>query len=260
MRDILNDPEEAATPDPMRTAQQAMRTPLPKRFYKDVDVSESEAGWQVLLDGRPLRTPGRAVIVLPTRTAAEMVAREYAAQQEVIDPRLMPATRLVNTAIDGVATDPQAVLEDILRFAGTDLLCYRADAPERLIARQAELWDPVLDWARSELGARFFLSEGIVHVTQPRETISALGMYLRTRATPLRLAALHVMTSLTGSALLAIAVDAGELKVDEAWEVAHVDEDWNIAQWGEDIEAAQRRRIRGEEMRAAAELIAAIGE
>ena len=102
MRDILNDPEGGPASDPMRTAQQAMRTPLPKRFYKDVDVSESEGGWQVLLDGRPLRTPGRAVVALPTRAAAELVAREYAAQQEFVDPRLMPVTRLVNTAIDGV--------------------------------------------------------------------------------------------------------------------------------------------------------------
>ena len=116
----------------------------------------------------------------------------------------MPVTRLVNTAIDGVATDPQAVLEDILRFSSSDLVCYRADGPEALVARQAEAWDPILDWVRSALGARFFLAEGVMHVEQPREAIGAVGIHLRQRDDVLRLAALHVITAITGSALLAL--------------------------------------------------------
>ena len=136
-----------------------------------------------------------------------MVAGEFAAQGENIDPVAMPVT-VWSTRRSTVSQDPQAVLEDILRFSSTDLLCYRADAPEKLIARQAEAWDPVIDWARATLGARFVLAEGVMHVEQPREAIGAIGVHLKMRDEPLRLAALHLMTSLTGSALLALAVDA----------------------------------------------------
>jgi chaperone required for assembly of F1-ATPase len=170
----------------------------------------------------------------------------------------MPATRLVNTAIDGVAADTQAVIEDILRYASSDLLCYRADGPEALVARQAEAWDPVIDWARAHLGARFILAEGIVHVTQPREAIGAIGIHLARRDEPLRLAALHLMTTLTGSALLALAVEEGELSAESAWAAAHVDETWNAEQWGEDSEAAARNRARWYDFSAAVRILATI--
>ena len=186
------------------------------------------------------------------------MADEFAAQVETIDPVSMPVTRLVNTAIDGVATDPQAVLEDILRFASSDLLCYRADGPQGLVIRQNEHWDPVIDWARATLGARFNLAEGVIHVEQPRETIAVLGAHLARRAEPLRLAAMHLMTSLTGSALLAIAVEAGELDSEAAWNAGHVDEDWQIEHWGQDAEAVARRSARKRDMMAAAGLIEAL--
>src|SRR4029077_13662217 len=146
-------------------------------------------------------------------------------------PVSMPVTRLVNTAIDGVAQDPQAVLEDILRFSSSDLLCYRAGGPERLVERQAQAWDPVIDWAWSSLGARFVLAEGVIHVDQPREAIAAIGIHLKMRDDPLGLSAIHLMTSLTGSALLALGVEAGELDPEAAWAAAHVDEDWNVEHW-----------------------------
>ena len=148
MRDILNDLEAGrllSDPDPVRRAQIQMRTPMPKRFYKDVTVAAGEGGFVVQLDGKSVKTPGKALLVLPTERAAKLVADEFAAQGETIDLASMPAYRLVNTAIDGVASDPQAVLEDILRFASSDLLCYRADAPQGLVERQNEHWDPVLD-------------------------------------------------------------------------------------------------------------------
>jgi chaperone required for assembly of F1-ATPase len=167
----------------------------------------------------------------------------------------MPAYRLVNTAIDGVASDPQAVLEDILRFSSSDLLCYRADGPETLVSRQNEAWDPVIDWARATLGARFLLAEGVIHVEQPREAIAAIGIHLSQRAEPLRLAALHVMTSLTGSAMLALAVDFGKLDAETAWNAAHVDEDFQAEHWGQDTEALARRANRKLDMMAAANLI-----
>ncbi|RWC81095.1 MAG: ATPase [Mesorhizobium sp.] len=261
MRDILNDLEAGkylSDPDPVRRAQIQMKTPLPKRFYKEVSIVPVEAGFAVQLDGRPVRTPGKALLALPTEAAAALVAGEFAEQGETINPVTMPVMRLVNTAIDGVASDPQAVLEDILRFASSDLLCYRADAPQGLVERQNEQWDPVIDWARASLGVRFNLAEGIIHVEQPRETIAVLGSHLAQRAQPLRLAAIHVMTSLTGSALLALAVDFGELDGEEAWAAGHVDEDWQIAQWGQDAEAVARRTARKRDMMAAVSLLEAL--
>ncbi len=261
MRDILNDLESdrfLSDPDPVRRAQNQMRKALPKRFYANVEVAEHDSGYRVLLDGRPVRTPASGEVTLPTQAAADLVALEYNCQGEHIDPMTMPITRLVNTAIDGVASDPQAVAEDILRFASSDLLCYRASTPERLVELEAEAWDPILDWAESELGVRFVLGEGVMHVEQPRATIAAVGAHLRPRREPLRLAALHVMTSLTGSALLALAVEAGAIDVEKAWQAAHVDEDWNISQWGEDAEAAERRSVRRRDMMGAAELLRAL--
>lgn len=258
MRDLLNDLEAGklvSDPDPMRRAQNQMRQALPKRFYKEAEAVETPEGFAVQLDGRPVRTPGRALLALPSAAAAALVAAEFAAQDETIDPVTMPVLRIVNTAIDGVAPDMQAVLEDVMRFSASDLLCYRADAPEALVARQGEAWDPVLDWARSALGARFFLAEGVMHVEQPRESVAAVGLWLRQRQEPFRLSAIHVMTTLTGSALLALAVEAEALTPEEAWTAAHVDEDWNAEQWGEDAEAAARRVVRRKEFDAAVALV-----
>lgn len=259
MRELLNDLDAGREAvDPMRSARDAMRAPLPKRFYKDAGVEAQEGGHSVRLDGKQALTPGRRPVILPTGAAASLVAGEFAAQVETIDPMTMPATRLVNTAIDGVADDPQAVLEDVLRYASSDLLCYRADTPQELIDRQAKAWDPVLDWAQSALGARFILAEGVMPVEQPRESIAILGAYLAQRRDPFRIAALHVLTSLMGSALLALALEAGDLDAESAWSAAHIDEDWNIDQWGEDAEAAAKRALRRSEMMAAAALIAAL--
>ncbi len=261
MRDILNDLEAGkylSDPDPMRRAQNQMKTPLPKRFYAAASVAQEENGFVVHLDGKPVRTPGKALLALPTERAAALVAAEFEAQKETIDPVTMPVLRLVNTALDGVAQDPQAVLEDILRFASSDMLCYRADAPQGLVDRQNEHWDPVIDWARASLGARFNLAEGVIHVDQPREAIAALGVHLAQRAEPLRLAALHVMTTLTGSALLALAVDFGQLDAETAWLAAHVDEDWQIEHWGQDAEAVARRAHRKRDMMGAVAVLETI--
>ena len=261
MRDILTDLEAGvgpSDPDPVRRAQRQMRTPLPKRFYEAAGVVADGGSFAVQLDGKPVRTPGRALLALPTAAAAQLVADEFAAQGETIDPVTMPVLRLANTAIDGVAADPQAVLEDVLRFSSSDLVCYRAGEPEGLVARQAEAWDPVIDWARASLGARLYLAEGVMHVEQPREAIAAIGVHLKLREEPFRLAALHLITSLTGSALLALAVEMEAIDAEAAWSAAHVDEDWNIEQWGEDAEAAQRRAARKRDFDAAVALVEAL--
>jgi chaperone required for assembly of F1-ATPase len=260
MRDILNDLEGGpfhSDEDPVKRAQRLTKPVMPKRFYKAAAVAESADGWVIELDGKAIRTPGQRVIALPSQSAAMLVADEFSAQKDVVNLATMPAYRLVNTAVDGVSSDPQAVIEDIMRFASSDLVFYRADTPEKLAARQAEAWDPVLDWARATLGARFFLSEGVMHVEQPRESIAVVGLHLKQDADPFRLASLHVMTSIAGSALIALALEAGELSFDEAWNAAHVDEDWNIDQWGEDEEAQVRRAFRRRDMEAAFALLRA---
>lgn len=262
MCDILSDLDTPFVSDenPIKRAQNQMRRPLPKRFYTAVSTRRDEASglYAVELDGKPVRTPGRALLALPTEAAAKLVADEFDAQVKEINPFDMPVLRIANTAIDGVSTDTQAVLEDILRYSSSDLVCYRAGGPEGLVERQNEAWDGILDWARASLGARFVLAEGVMHVDQPREAIGAVGIHLKMRDEPFRLSALHVMTSLTGSALIALAVDAGELSPEEGWAAAHVDEDWNIAQWGQDSDAAKLRAVKKRDMLAAAALLEAL--
>ncbi len=261
MRDILSDLETGPSdPDPVRRAQNQMRQPLPKRFYSKATAGAVDGGYGVLLDGKAARTPGRAVLAIPALRLAALVAAEFAAQAERVDPRTMPLTRLANTVVDGVASEPGAVMEEVLRYASSDLVCYRADSPEGLVQKQADAWDPVLDWARSAIGARFVLSEGIMHVAQPRESIALVRAHLERRMEPFRLASLHVMTTLTGSALLALAVEDRALTAREAWSAAHVDEDWNVALWGEDAEAAARRATRWRDMEAAATALDALDD
>jgi chaperone required for assembly of F1-ATPase len=261
MRDLLDELEQGkwlSDADPVKRARNQMKTPMPKRFYREVTVALVEDGYAIHLDGKPVRTPAKAAIVLPSQASAQLVADEFAAQGEFIDLPSMPVLRLVNTAIDGVASEADAVAEDILRFSSSDLLCYRANAPQELVERQSQAWDPVLDWARDALGARLTLAEGVMHVEQPRVAITAISLHLLRKKEPLRLAAIHLMTSLTGSALLALAVEEGALDAEEAWAAAHVDEDWNIAQWGEDAEASARRAARKRDMMAAVALLKAI--
>ncbi len=259
MRDLLNDLSEGLShPDPIRRAQIQMKKPLPKRFYKEASVGEREGGFAIELDGKPVKTPARQPLVVPTEALATLIAGEWQRQAEVIDPAKMPATRLVNTALDGIAADPQAVFEDILRFSSSDMLCYRAEGPERLVERQSESWDPVIDWAAQELGARFILAEGVMHQEQPREAIAAFAVTVRKYDTPIELACLHTITSLTGSAILALAFAEGHLPLTDIWSLAHLDEDWTIEHWGSDAEAEQRRADRFVEYQAATDVFSAL--
>ncbi len=251
MREIFEIPDGVSHPDPTRRAQIQMRRPLPRRFYSDVSVSQGEDGFAILLDGRPVRTPAKKPLVAPTMALADLMRTEWAVQGEEINPATMPVTKLVNTAIDGVAADPQAVFEDILRFSSSDFLCYRAEAPEELVARQADRWDPIIDWAARDLGARFVLIEGIMPQEQPREAIAAFAVTLRKYDTPIELACLHTVTTLTGSAVLALAFAEGRLAADDAWTLAHLDEDWTDEHWGTDAEAQVRRIQRHGEFAAA---------
>lgn len=237
-------------------AQRIDRPALPKRFYKDVATRQQEGGgFAVALDGRPLRTPAKQPLALPSSELAEAVADEWRAQGVEIDPASMPLTKIVNSALDGVTGREAEVAADIVAYAGSDLVCYRADAPAELVARQAAAWDPVIAWARDSLGARFVLAEGVMPVAQPPEALEAVASALEGKSA-LWLGALHVMTTLTGSGLIALGHVRGALPAEAAWAAAHVDDDYQIEQWGEDAEAAVRRALRRAEFMAASRLAA----
>ena len=253
MRDILEELFPIEPIDPRTSARQGLRTQLRNRFYERATAGEGD-GFAVLLDGRPVRTPSGNPLAAPVRALGEAMAAEWNAQGESIDPATMPMTRLANTIIDGVALSATPVADEIAQYLGTDLLCYRAGTPDGLVRAQAKHWDPILDWARTALGARFILSEGIVYLAQPESAIAAARA--RIPSDPWRLGAVHVITTLTGSALIALAVCEGQLSVEEAWAAANVDEDWNMAQWGSDDEALLRRAVRFADLKAAADVLA----
>jgi chaperone required for assembly of F1-ATPase len=186
---------------------------------------------------------------------AQALAAEWEAQRDVIDPAKMPLTRLANTIIDGVVEAPSAVAADVERYLACDLVFYRAPGPAGLVMRQAKAWDPVLAWVRETLGADFILAQGIAFVAQPAQSLAAAGSAIPTD--PWRLGAVHAVTTLTGSALLAIALARGGLSVDAAWAAAHVDEDWNMELWGRDQLALEHRAARLAEMQAAATVLEA---
>ena len=228
---------------------------LVRRGYQDVTVAASpDQAFRVLLDGKPVRTPAKKVLDLPTRTCAEAVAAEWAAQREHIDPATMPLTRLVNSAVDGVRGREGEVRDEIGKYVASDLLCYRASGPLPLMRRQTDLWDPVLAWGRDVLGVPLIVTTGVMPVAQPESARTALARTLAEHD-PFTLAALYVMTTLMGSALLALAHAYGQLGLEEAWVAAHVDEDWQISQWGEDAEASARRKRRWVEVASASTLL-----
>jgi chaperone required for assembly of F1-ATPase len=228
------------------------------RFYKTVGVDSDAGAFRLLLDGKPVRTPAKKQLLLPTRALADAVAAEWEGQKVRIDPVTMPLTRLANSAIDGVMGRETEVRADIARYAGSDLICYRAEAPPELVRRQAQAWDPVLVWTREALGASFHVAQGIMPTTQRAPAAHSVARAIEAQGA-FELAALHVMTTLMGSALLALAHARGQLTADDAWAAAHIDEDWQISQWGEDAEAKARREGRWLEMWSASRLIQLLG-
>jgi chaperone required for assembly of F1-ATPase len=227
---------------------------LPKRFYDHVAIKDEGVGAGVLLDGKPVRTPGKAAFVLPNKAVAEAIGDEWRGQGARIDPATMPLTRLANSVIDGVKGHEEAVIGDILNYAGSDLICYRAEGPKGLVTLQTKHWDPIVAWAKRDLGVPMRLAEGVMHVAQAPSSLDAIGKRLA-RFDSWSLAGLHVMTGLSGSALLALVVALGRLSPEQAWAAAHIDEDWQISQWGEDEEAKERRESRWRDFAAAARML-----
>lgn len=257
MRDLLwfdpNAPTDAPVfePDPVKRAQSAMRKELPKRFWSEVAVEVDGAHHRILLDGRSIKTPGKRELMVPRADLADGIAAEWRAQKTHIAPATMPLTRLANTVLDGVIDRAADVAADAARYAATDLLCYRAEAPERLVARQTAQWDPILDWVETTFGARLLVGEGVIHVAQDAEAVAAIATAVAA-FDPWRLAGLHAVTTLGGSVLIALALAHRRLDVDQAWAASHLDELWSLELWGSDTEAEARLAFRRIEFDAAA--------
>lgn len=222
-----------------------------KRFYSAVDVRAQDGGFAVTLDGRPVRTPSGAPLRVPTRGLARAIADEWAAQQDKVRPETMPLARLAVAAIEGMGSDREAAIERMLSYAETDLLCYRAESPADLAARQEAVWRPLLDWANGACGVPFAVTSGVMPVVQPPTTALALRAALEP-FDETEIAALASATVATGSIVLALALAAGCLDADEAFAASMVDEMFQVERWGEDAEAAARRQALHREIRAAA--------
>jgi chaperone required for assembly of F1-ATPase len=253
MRELFDEVAGQSPLDPQEAVRRGARTPQRKRFYAKVGVFETDGGFAITLDGKPIRTPSGRVITAPSRDIAEAIAAEWDAQKEMIDPLTMPMTRFANSVVEAVVDRVDDVAADIAKYFSSDLLCYRAGYPEALVARETAHWDGVLFWAADALGAHFILGQGIVHVCQPDAAIAAGRAALPTD--PWSLAAMHVVTTLTGSALLALALLHGVRERDQVWAAAHVEEDFNAEQWGLDEEAAARRAARLVDFQAATRIL-----
>lgn len=225
-----------------------------KRFWKEVTVGDDRV---VALDGKPVRTPGRVPLALPTDALAAAVAEEWRGVGETIDPRAMPLTGLANAAIDRVGPQHDAFAAGLARYGEGDLLYYRADSPEPLVERQAAAWDPVLDWARARYDVHFEPVAGVLHHPQPAATVARLGDAVAA-LDAFRLAALSPLVTITGSLLLALALVESAIDGDAAWDAAHVDEDWQAEQWGRDPLAEDALAARRRDFDAALRFLAAV--
>lgn len=228
-----------------------------KRFYTSAGFAEAEGGFAVRLDGKPVKTPAGKALVVPTRALAEAVAAEWDAQDKEVKPHSMPLTQLASTALDRVGPERTAIIEQLMHYAGTDLLCYRADFPPDLVERQARSWQPLLDWARAELGADLAATEGVIAIDQPAAALAALRARLDS-CDLWRLTAVQSAAAAAGSLVLALALEAGRLNAADAFALSQLDESYQIEQWGEDAEAAQRRAVLERDIEAAGRLLALV--
>ena len=215
----------------------------PRRFWTAAAVVPADGGFAVHLDGKPVRTPLKASLILPTEALAREVAVEWQAVEGKVDPSRMPFTRMANSAIDKVAPQFDDVAGMLAEYGGSDLVCYRAERPAALAARQAEGWDPLLAWAATELDAPLIATAGVIHRAQSPASLAALGRAVRA-LTPFQLAAFHDLVALSGSLVLALAVTRGRLPAETAWDLSRIDESWQIEEWGEDEEAAELAAVK----------------
>ena len=225
-----------------------------KRFWKQANAVERDGGWGVELDGKPLRTPARDPLIVPTKALAEAIAAEWNGVEGKIDPGALPLTGLANAAVDRVGPDKEAFAQGIARYAEADLACYRAEGPSALVERQAELWDPLLGWGRRRFDVDFRTTTGIVHVDQPAATIDRLS-HAVAALDPFRLAGLAPLVTIGGSLLAALRVLEGAFTPDQAWEAVTIDERWQLDHWGSDAEAEAALDNRRRDFMAAARFL-----
>jgi chaperone required for assembly of F1-ATPase len=227
-----------------------------KRFYKDVTVDRAPEGWRILLDGRPVKTPGRNDLLLPQARLAEFIAGEWRGQSDEITPFSMPMLRMANTVIDGVTSNRESVIAAILRFGEHDAICHRASYPADLVARQQEAWTPMLEWTASRYDARLETVVGLGEIEQPPQVLAKLRDAIAAHD-DFALAALHVMASITGSLVLALALADGAINPAQAFQMSRLEEDHQAAQWGQDAEASARAQALAREMDVAMAFLAA---
>lgn len=226
-----------------------------KRFYREVAAAAGSGGFRVLLDGRPVRTPAGAVLVVRSESLARAIASEWAGQGDALDPKTMPLTALANTAIDRIGPSRDAIVAEAVRYASSDLVCYRADGPEGLARRQEREWQPLVDWASTHLGASFRVTSGIVAIEQPPMVLDAVATVARALGDEDLTVFSHVMAA-TGSAVLGLALLTGRIDADTAYRAAILDESWQSERWGVDAEAEARRQAVAADIRVAATFLA----
>lgn len=214
-----------------------------KRFWKQATAVACDGGFTVRLDERPVKTPAKTPLVVPTRALAEAIAAEWDAQQGLVNPDSMPTTRMANSALDKVAPQFAEVADMLASYGGTDLLCYRAEAPRELVARQADAWGPLLDWLAESHDAPLQATAGVMHIPQPEPSLARLTARVH-GFSPFELAAVHDLVAISGSLVLALAVTDGRLAPEEAWTLSRLDESWQIELWGEDETAAESEAVR----------------
>ena len=214
-----------------------------KRFWTAAVAEPCDGGFAVRLDARPVRTPAKAAMVLPTLAMAQAIAVEWDAQTGIVAPATMPCTRAANSAIDKITPQFDEVAGLLSAYGATDLLCYRATGPDALIQRQAVAWDPVLAWAATALGAPLLATAGVMHIAQPDTALAALTAKVQA-LTPFQMAALHDLVAISGSLVLALAVTHRHLSVDKAWHLSRIDESWQAELWGLDEDAAAQEALR----------------
>jgi chaperone required for assembly of F1-ATPase len=225
-----------------------------KRFWKDVAVEREDGGWAIRLDGRPVKTPARASLVVPSERLAQAIAEEWGSVGETIDPRAMPLTGLANAAIDRVAPQRQAFAEGLARYAEADLACYRAEGPRELAARQERSWDELLAWARRRYDVDFVTTCGLIHVAQPDATVERLA-HAVAALDPFRLAGLSPLVTVGGSLVAGLAVVEKALTPEQAWDAVSIDDRWQLEQWGSDAEAEAALENRRRDFFAAARFV-----
>ncbi|HYN39244.1 MAG TPA: ATP12 family protein [Rhodospirillales bacterium] len=230
-----------------------------RRFYRTVAIAPGDGGFRVLLGGRPVRTPAGAMLAMPTAALAAAVANEWLAQGETLRPETMPLTRLTATALDRIGAHRRAVIDGLVGYAGSDLVCYRADGPPDLVALQSAVWQPLVDWAETVCGTAMTVSIGIVPATQPQPAVDGLRR-LTEAASDRRLTALATVVQASGSLVIGLALVHGRIEADTAAEAALLDEHWQAARWGSDAEAEARRAEIASEIRTAALFLALAGD